>query len=371
MFIIHIADIPLRFATMSSARSKQLYRTTSTPLLRGTPLIGSSDPEEALRTAILDNRTTQTKISLDKLNAIKSQEKARDAFKSTIEIGTHTSAAVRQELQTVTLSLNEAMTWTQKLMEAISKVSNTAEVNALTENEANVRVVRLRVDLTEAKKATEDTTEGMKQQMMVLTEIVRQNITKTVHLANTALEEATTAVIKTFTWFRTAAKAESQGMMIAETLASSTSAIHESRAKAAALDTAKEIMEVQTATQIWNEVKDRAQKTTKAWTKAADAIKSTIKAIRKAANQIEIVFKATMNALDKEMFNARRGIELNVVETLVKSITRTVTSAQATIRDATAHINVCEQSIEHATTAITELRSLIYPEEKSSDIQTK
>jgi hypothetical protein len=365
MFIIHIVDIPLTFATMFSARSKQLYRTTSAPLLR------SSDPEKALRTAILDNRTTQTKISLDRVNAIKSQEKARDAFKSTIARGAETSSAVRTKLQAITSTLNEAMTWTQKLMEAISKVSDKAKVNAMTEEEAATRVVSLRAELIEAKEAALNTTEGMKQQMMVLTEIVKQNITQTVRSANTALEEAATAVIKTFTWFRTAAKAESQGMMIAETLASSTSTIHGSRAQAAALDTAKEIMEVQATTQIWNEMKDRAQKITQAWTKAANAIKSIIKAIREAAHRIEIVFKATVNALDKEMFSARRGIELNVVETLVKIITRTVTSAQATIRDATAHINVCEQSIEHATTAITELRSLIYPEEKSSDIQTK
>jgi hypothetical protein len=360
-----LVDIPLTFTIMFPVKSKRVYRTTSSPSL-------NSERGQTLHTAILENKTTQAKVSLAQTDAIKSQTKAKTVFASTIARGADTSSVVRAELQAITSTLDKAMTWTGKLMKVISEAPYEAEVNAtvikremlatqlekLKQQLIDSLVSRFMENLQSAKEAATDTVKEIARQTNVLSQTMMPNVIETVHATNIALEEATIAVTKTAAWFHMAAEAESQSMMIAESFASSSRATHESRAKKAALDIAKEVMKSQSTAEIWRNLEDETQKTKEAWMEAAEVIKRTVKAIKQAVDQITFAFHVIIAAIDKHILHAERA-KFDTIVTSMKRITRTVTPARAIITDIVAHINVCAREMERAATATRKLQSLI------------
>jgi hypothetical protein len=360
-----LVDIPLTFTIMSSVKSTQVYQTTSNPSLH-------SEREQTLHTAILENKTTQAKVSLTQTDAIKSQTKAKAVFASTIARGAETSSVVRAELQAITSTLDKAMTWTRDLMKVISEAPYEAKVNAtVIEREipaTELEKVKQRLiddlvshfmkGLQSAKKAAQDAVQDIARQTRVLSQTMMPNVIETIHSTNTALEEVTIAVTKTAAWFHMAAAAESQGMMIAESFASSSRASYKSRATQAALDIAKEVMESQSATEIWRNLEDETQKTKEAWTEAAEVIKRTAKTINQPVDQIAFAFHVIITAIDKQILHAERA-KFDTIVASMKSITSIVASAQTIITDIAAHINICAREMERAATATRKLQSLI------------
>jgi hypothetical protein len=213
-------------------------------------------------------------------------------------------------------------------------------------------------DLQSAKEAATNTVQDITRQTRALSQTMMPNVIETIYSTNTALKEAPIVVTKTAAWFRMAAEAESQGTMIAESLASSSFASHESRAKKAACDTAKEVMKAQSTAEIWRNLKDQTQKTQEAWTRAAKVLQRTAEGINQAAKQIAFAFHVIVAAIDKQILHAK-GAKFDTIVTSMKSITSTVVSARAIITDIAAHINICAHKMERAATAIRELQSLI------------
>jgi hypothetical protein len=348
---------------MFSVKSKQVYRTTSNPSLHS-----EREQEQALRIAIFESKTTQARALQTQTDAIKSQTKAKAVFESTIAMGMKTSSAVRAELQAITSTLDKAMTWTGELIKIISTAPNKAKVHAtMTEHEVSRTMSQLfeeklvnyfMENLQSAKEAATDTVKEIARQTSVLSQTMIPNVIETVHATNTALAEAAIAVTKTAAWFHMAAEAESQSTMIAESFASSSLANHEGRAKKAALDIAKEVMKSQSTAEIWRNLKDQTQKTKETWTKAAEVIKRTAKAINQTVDQITFALHVIVAAIDKQILHAKRA-KFDTIVTSMKSITRTLASAQTIITDTVAHINVCKRKLKHAATATTKLQSLI------------
>jgi hypothetical protein len=341
---------------MFSPKSKQLYRTTSSPA-------AISSQKQALHTTILENEETQVKISQEKVNAIKSQKKAEPAFVSIIALGANTSSAVIKELQTITSTLNNAMKWTGELQEVISQAPNQKKVNVIiTEHEIpatksqelsqeleKTLIEYFCSSLANSKREAQKTMEDIAHQTSNLTPIMTHNVTETVRSANIALEAATITATKTAIWFHMAAKAESQGMITVEALASFPSTSQESKSsKEAAWNTAIRVIEAQTSSEIWHNLKDRTRKTITAWAKATDAIKRTTKTISKVAPQTERAFHA-IDSIDKSIGNMKEK-NLKDIVTFMKSITSTIASVQATIAGAIECMKECECRMERIKT---------------------
>jgi hypothetical protein len=349
-----IVEILLTLAAMFPAKPKQVYRTTSKPS-------GSSELKHILNETVLG----KGKIANAKVDATKSQEKARAACKSAIEMGITVSSATKKSLQAIVSTLNQAIKWMKGLIESASKVFDEIADRTLTKDDIWVRKVSLTSALISAEVEAKETTRTISEQRDTFAQHVKE-VTQTADLAKIAFKAETTAKEKADAWSNIATAAEPQIMKAAEAL--SASSINRTRSKRAASDAAVEIMEAQYTAITSGEIKNRAEKTMKVWRKAVETTRSTAKVISKAADQMRDTLDALTNAnmpKNREKWMSNR----DAIKTLVKDIIKVTTLAQYLSKDAVDQIEKLVEIVEHAARSAKKLQTLISSQEKSFGIQ--